>query len=141
MRIRANLLANAGLRVKEVTLLQQLLIFGVVIVVILILLTLISSNWDLKSFFLDTAALYKDHTGQNIADAKSDIFDNWNLGMKKLVATTIDNASNMIAAFSLLDLLRLSCFGHNLDLAINKGLDYAHVQLALVHCHSLFHHS
>ena len=90
------------------------------IVVILILLTLISSNWDLKSFFLDTAALYKDRTGQNIADAKSDIFDNWNLGMKKLVATTIDNASNMIAAFNLLDLLRLSCFDHNLDLAINK---------------------
>ena len=104
----------------------------------------VSSNWDLKSFCLDTAALYEDHTGQNIADAISDIFDNWNLDMKKLVATTTDNASNMIAAFNLLDLLRLSCFGHNLDLAINKGLDCAQVRRALARCHSLvelFHRS
>ena len=29
----------------------------------------ISTNWDLKSFCLDTAVLYEDHTGRNIADA------------------------------------------------------------------------
>ena len=57
--------------------------------------------------------------------------------MKKLVATTTDNASNMIAAFNLLDLLCLSCFDHNLDLAINKGLYCAHVKRALARCHSL----
>ena len=47
----------------------------------------------------------------------------------------------MIAAFNLLN---LSCFGHNLDLAINKGLDCAQVQRALGRCHSLeelFHRS
>ena len=80
----------------------------------------VSSNWDLKSFCLHTSALYEDHMDQNIADAISDIFDNRNLDMKNLVATTTGNASNMIAAFNLLDLLRLSCFDHNLDLAINK---------------------
>ena len=101
----------------------------------------ISTNWDLKSFCLDTAALYKDHTGHNIADAISDIFENWNLDMKKLVATTTDNGSNMIAAFNVLD---LSCFGHNLDLAINKGLDHVQVKRSLGCCHSLvelFHRS
>ena len=64
--------------------------------------------------------------------------------MKKLVAATTDNASHMIAAFNLLDLLRLSCFGHNLDLAINKSLDCAQVRRALARCHSLvelFHRS
>ena len=91
----------------------------------------ISTNWDLKSFCLDTAALYKDHTGHNIVDAISDIFENWNLGMKKLVATTTDNGSSMIAAFNILELLRPSCFGHNLDLVINKGLDHVQVKRAL----------
>ena len=64
--------------------------------------------------------------------------------MKKLVATTTNNASNMIAAFNLLDLLHLSRYGHNLDLMINKGLDCAQVQRALVCCHylvELFHRS
>ena len=104
----------------------------------------ISTNWDLKSFCLDTAALYADHTGQNIADAITDIFDNWKLSIEKLVATTTDNGSNMIAAFNILDLLRLSCFGHNLDLAINKGLNNVQVKRALGQCHSLvelFHRS
>ena len=36
----------------------------------------ISTIWDLKSLYLDTAALYEDHTGHNIADAISDIFEN-----------------------------------------------------------------
>jgi len=104
----------------------------------------ISSNWDLKSFCLDTAALYEDHTGQNIADAVTDIFDNWRLQMKNLVAATTDNGSNMIAAFNILNLFRLSCFGHNLDLAINKGLNNNQVKRALGRCHSLvelFHRS
>ena len=42
--------------------------------------------------------MYEDHTGQNIADAIMDIFDKWKLSIKKLVATTIDNGSNMIVA-------------------------------------------
>jgi len=39
-----------------------------------------------------------------------------------LVGTTTDNGLNFIAAFNLLDWPRISCFGHNLDLAINKVL-------------------
>ena len=71
----------------------------IVIILTLHLLYIFSSNYDLKSYCLDTAALYKDHTGSNIANAISDICDNWNLDMKKLFATTTDNISNMIAAF------------------------------------------
>ena len=37
--------------------------------------------------------------------------------MKKFVVATTDNGSNMIAAFSILNFFRLSCFGHSLDLA------------------------
>ena len=98
----------------------------------------ISTNWDLiKSFYLDTAALYEDHTGRNIADAVTDIFDNWRLQVKNFVAATTDNGLNMIAAFNILNLFRLSCFGHNLGLAINKGLNNTQVKHALGRCHSL----
>ena len=43
-------------------------------------------------------AMFADHTGQNIADAVLDIFDNWQLSTDKLVAATTDSGSNIVAA-------------------------------------------
>ena len=104
----------------------------------------IDKMWNLQSFCLDTVPIFVDHTGQNIADAVMDIFDNWQLSTDKLVAATTDNGSNIVAAFNTLNLLRISCFGHNLDLAIKKGLNITQIQRALGRCHSLvelFHRS
>ena len=104
----------------------------------------IDNSWDLRSFCLDTVPLYTDHTGQNIADAVTDILENWGLHTDGLIATTTDSGSNVVAAFRILDLLRISCFGHNLDLAIKKGLALDRVKCALARCHSiveLFHRS
>ena len=81
---------------------------------------LIDKDWELQSFCLDTVPLFVDHTGKNIAKAFCDIFDNWQLSTDKLVATTTDSGSNVVSAFKTLKLLRTSCFGHNLDLAIKK---------------------
>ena len=65
----------------------------------------------------------EDHTGEQLQDALSMAFDEWNLDSSKLVAVTTDNGSNIRLACELLKFRRLSyCFGHNLDLAINKGL-------------------
>ena len=77
-----------------------------------------------------------DHTGQNLAEAFQDVLGNWNLSQDKLVFTT-DNGSIFISAFDLLELPRLSCFGHNLDLAINKALQINRVQQAIRRCHTL----
>ena len=47
-------------------------------------------------------------------------------------------------AFRNIAVLRVSCFGHNLDLAIKKVLSFLRVQQALARCHSLvelFHRS
>ena len=88
--------------------------------------------------------MYEDHNGQNLADAITDVLANWDLRADQIVATTTDNASNIVAAFNLLGMLRLSCFGHNLDLAINRGLQVDQVKRALGKCHSLlelFHRS
>ena len=59
------------------------------------------------------------------------------LSQDKLVFTSTDNGSNFISAFGILELLRLSCFGHNLDLAINKALQIDRVQQAIRRCHTL----
>ena len=97
----------------------------------------ITNDWTLKSFCLDTLPLYEDHTGANIAEAIQDVLQNWSLSPEKLVATTTDNASNYISAFRSLNWLRLSCFGHNLDLAINKAIKSDQAQRALTRCRSL----
>jgi len=56
-----------------------------------------------------------DHTGQNLAEAFQDILANWNLSQDKLVFTITGNGSNFISAFDLLELPRLSCFGHSVE--------------------------
>ena len=66
-----------------------------------------------------------------------DILANWNLSQDKLVFTTTDNGSNFISAFDLLELPRLSRFGHNLDLVINKALQVNRVQQAIGRCYTL----
>ena len=59
---------------------------------------------------------------------------NWCLDSTKLVATTTDNGSNFVAAFNSLEWVGISCFGHNLDLAINKALNVDCVHRAVEKC-------
>ena len=105
----------------------------------------VNSNWELKAICLDTVPMFDDHTGQNIADAISDVLENWDLNRNdNLVATTTDSGSNVVAAFRILGALKISCFGHNLDLAIKKGLNDTRIQRAIGRCHflvELFHRS
>ena len=97
----------------------------------------ITNNWSLQSFCLDTVPLFEDHTGQNIIEAIQDVSTNWNLSTEYLVATTTDNGSNFIAGMNSAGCLRISCFGHNLDLAINKALNVSSIQQAIRKCHTL----
>ena len=104
----------------------------------------IDDSWVLKSLCLDTVPLSTDHTGQNIADAMKDVLENWDLHTADLIASTTDNGSNVVAAFKILDLLRIGCFGHNLDLGIRKGLANNQMQRTLTRYQSLvelFHRS
>ena len=63
------------------------------------------------------------HTGSNLQDALTSSLDQWNLDAEKQVAITTDSSATIKLACELLDWQRLSCFGHNLDLAVHKGLD------------------
>ena len=56
--------------------------------------------------------------------------DAWNLSSNRQICLTTDNGTNIINATGCLEWLRLSCFGHNLHLAItnsvkNMSLDVA----------------
>ena len=94
-------------------------------------------NWQLKTFCLDTVPVLDDHTGKNLADAVQDILGNWELDSANLICATMNNGSNFVSAFTILDWTRLSCFGHNLDLCVNKAIQLERVQRALNRCHSL----
>ena len=81
--------------------------------------------------------MFEDHTGQNLADAFRDVLDNWKLDPKNLVATNADNGSSFVCGMDLLQWTRVSCFGHKLNLAVNKALNVSRVQQVVRKCHSL----
>jgi len=59
----------------------------------------------------------EDHTGVQLQDALSVTLEQWNFDLRKL---TTDSGSNI--------------FGHNLDLAISKGLNDSRIEWALSIC-------
>ena len=84
-----------------------------------------------NSHCLQAHYMPEDHTGVQLQDALSTTLEQWNLDQRKLTAITTDSASNIKLACQLLKWKRLSCFGHNLDLAINKGLNDSRIERAL----------
>ena len=98
---------------------------------------LIDEKWALCSFCLETVPVVKDHMGENIAEAMTEVLDNWNLNPTNLVATTTDNGSNVLHAFWILDWCQISCFGHNLDLALTNSLKEDRFQHVVKRCHAL----
>jgi len=72
---------------------------------------------------LQTHYMPEAHTAVNLQEALTASLGQWNLDPYKQVAITTDSGANIKLACELLGWQRLSCFGHNLDLAVNKGLD------------------
>ena len=57
----------------------------------------------------------------------------WNLNKSNMVAITTDSGANVKSVCALLGCQRLSCFGHNLNLAVEKGLDDMRVKHKVKH--------
>ena len=81
----------------------------------------ITDDWKLSSYCLETMFLPQDHTGENIAEVLESILESWNLKIDHKVCLTTDNGANVVSAASILGLTRLSCFGHNLNLAVTNA--------------------
>lgn len=81
----------------------------------------------------------QDHDADNLADAMTETLANWDLDPAKQVCLTTDNGSNIVyATSSRLGWNRLSCFGHNLHLAVTNSLkDEVRVARAFGVCRKL----
>lgn len=84
----------------------------------------IDNEWKLESKCLQTHFIPEDHTSDVIADSLSTTLEARNLTAEKQVCLTTDSGSNVVKAAKELQWPRLSCFGHNLHLAITKSLDH-----------------
>ncbi len=86
----------------------------------------ITKDWQMQSWCLGCTELISDHTADSLSEAFSEMLgEQWGLNLHDLAGITTDNASNNIKAFS--DSNWIPCFGHNLDLAVHKGLSVDHV--------------
>ena len=97
----------------------------------------INSQWEMQSVCLQTHYIPQDHTGENIKEALSATLQQWNLDQSNQVGITTDSGSNVKSACELLSWTRLSCFGHNLNLAVEKGLADGRVKRVLGLCKSI----
>ena len=66
--------------------------------------------------------LPQNHTGTTIAEALESILESWGLKFEQQICITTDNESNMVAAIAKLGWTHLSCFGHNLNLAVTNSM-------------------
>ena len=112
----------------------------------------VDSDWKLQSRCLQTEFMPEDHTADNLSVAMTDILAAWELNSIQQVCITTDNASNIVCACNndnvsfnssvsnivcacnKLSCLRLSCFGHNLHLAIGKATNYRWCTRAIAVC-------
>ena len=74
----------------------------------------------LKQKVLHTRAVYKSQTGEVVAEEISDILEDFAKEPSKIVAVTVDNAGNMYVAMKKLHILKIGCFAHTLNLAVQK---------------------
>jgi len=77
---------------------------------------------NMHSYCLTTTYFSDDHTVENTKQSPVDTLSEWNLDPSHLVAIMTDSGSNIQQVCLLLHWTRICCFGHNLDLAIQKSL-------------------
>ena len=81
-----------------------------------------NKEWVLQSHCLQTVFVPEDHTAENLAPVLQGVLESWGLPENRLACATTDNGANIVAAMRNLKWKRLSCFGHNLHLAITNSM-------------------
>lgn len=94
----------------------------------------LSQEWKLMAHCLETMYFPEDHTHANIIEMVDNLLNAWNIKMENTVCFTTDSGSNMKKAFEESPVEWLSCFGHNLKLAINKTMKIQRVEDAVRSC-------
>ena len=71
---------------------------------------------------LKTQACYESQTGLVVAEEMEAILKEFGLDRKRIAAVTVDNASNMDVAVKRMNVLKLGCFAHTLNLGGQKAI-------------------
>lgn len=74
---------------------------------------------EMKEKNLHTRAVYTSQTGQVIAEEIGDILQEFEV-KEKVVAITVDNAANMDVAIRKMNVIKIGCFAHTLNIAAQK---------------------
>lgn len=82
----------------------------------------IDEEWELKSFCLRCAHFEKDHTSDNIVETLTNLLADWGLNVKEMASCTTDNGSNILKAIRCLNIPHVPCFGHCINIGVNKAL-------------------
>ena len=83
----------------------------------------VTADWTLSNKCLQTLYLLEDHTSENLAEALEETLESWELDASKQVCLTTDNGRNIVSAVKrCLGWTHLSCFGHNLHLAVGNAV-------------------
>lgn len=90
----------------------------------------LSLERKLMAHCLETMYFPKDHTHANIIEMVKNLLNAWTIKMENIVCFTTDSGSNMKKAFEESPVEWLSCFGYNLNLAINKTMKIQRVDAA-----------
>ncbi len=93
----------------------------------------ITTEWEMKSFMLQTRPLFESHTGTNIAEVLKAAIQEWELEKAPhSTAVVTDNARNMEVAVREAGLSpHIKCFAHTLNLASQADLNVSRVSRLL----------
>ena len=111
--------------------------YVIIIATLHALIFLLTRHLKLQSHLLEFP---ESHTGANIADELESIMDEWKLHKQGLSAVTTDNGSNVVSAIDVLGCIRMPCFSHTSQLAVEQVLKLPRVSSALARCRRLVSH-
>lgn len=87
---------------------------------------LITNNWQMKTYNLDTAPFYERHTSENLLAYLKRQADLWRIDEKiKLVLS--DNASNIVSALKSSGWKYMGCNAHKINLIVQDALKLPHI--------------
>ncbi|XP_060606044.1 E3 SUMO-protein ligase ZBED1-like [Ruditapes philippinarum] len=92
------------------------------------------TTFQLCSKALDTKCVHISHTSENLAQEMKVCINKWNL--QDPVGVT-DNAANIVNACNIAELPHVGCFGHTLNLAVNRCLAVNEVSALIGKCKKL----
>ena len=104
----------------------------------------ISTEWEMKSYVLQTKHFPDSHTGQHISETIQDIVRSFDIDVAKVKGVVHDTCANAeLAGRQLFDLhgwASVQCAAHKLQLAVNEGLHINTIARAIAATRKLVWH-